>query len=120
MTSKSGGNRYTGATFGAFRNEKFVARNPFRDAPGAKPPAFRQSQFATNLGGPLVRNKTFFFGSYDGWRFRDRPDTRLTVPAGRELDGDFADFHGPKLPSVHARRERRLVRDRYGHVLPAN
>ena len=124
MTSKSGGNRYTGASFGAFRNENFVARNPFRDAPGAKPPAFRQSQFATNLGGPLVRNKTFFFGSYDGWRFRDRPDTRLTVPAGRELDGDFSQtFHRRPIYNPFTTRieNGRLIRDPFpGNVIPAN
>ena len=39
MTSKAGSNRYGGSAFGAFRNEKFVARNPFRDAPGAEPAA---------------------------------------------------------------------------------
>ena len=124
MTSKSGSNRYIGSAFGAFRNEKFVARNPFRDAPGADPPAFRQSQFATNLGGPLLRNKTFFFGSYDGWRFRDRPDTRLTVPAGRELDGDFSQtFHRRTIynPFTTRTENGRLVRDPFpGNVIPAN
>src|SRR5918993_3367142 len=54
MTSKSGGNRFSGSAFGAFRNEKFVARNPFRDGATGQPPPFRQSQFATNLGGPLL------------------------------------------------------------------
>ncbi len=124
MTSKSGSNRYRGSAFGAFRNEKFVARNPFRDAPGAEPPAFRQSQFATNLGGPVLRNKTFFFGSYDGWRFRDRPASRLTVPAGRELDGDFSQtFHRRTIYNPFTTRieNGRLVRDPFpGNVIPAN
>lgn len=124
MTSKSGGNRYGGSAFGAFRNEKFVARNPFRDAAAAEPPQFRQGQFAANLGGPLARNKTFFFGSYDGWRFRDRPDTRLTVPAGRELDGDFSQsFHRRTIYNPFTTRieNGRLVRDPFpGNVIPAN
>ena len=124
MTSKSGSNRYTGSTFGAFRNEKFVARNPFRDGATGEPPPFQQSQFATNLGGPLVRNKTFFFGSYDGWRYRDRPDTRITVPAGRELDGDFSQtFHRRTIYNPYTTRVEngRLVRDPFpGNIIPAN
>ena len=124
MTSKSGSNRYGGSAFGAFRNEKFVARNPFRDALAAEPPQFRQTQFAVNLGGPVMRNKTFFFGSYDGWRFRDRPDTRLTVPAGRELDGDFSQtFHRRTIYNPFTTRieNGRLVRDPFpGNVIPAN
>ena len=124
MSSKSGSNRYTGSSYGAFRNERFVARNPFRDGPTGEPPPFRQSQFATNLGGPLLRNKTFFFGSYDGWRFRDRPDTRITVPGARELDGDFSQaFHRRTIYNPYTTRieNGRLVRDPFpGNVIPAN
>jgi outer membrane receptor protein involved in Fe transport len=122
MTSKSGTNRFGGSVFGFFRNEDFSARNPFRDAPGTKPPEFRQSQFGGNLGGPLVRNKTFFFGSYDGWRYRDKPDTRITLPAGRELDGDFSrTFHGRTIYNPYTTRieNGRLVRDPFpGNIIP--
>ena len=124
MTSKSGANRYAGAAFGAFRNEKFVARNPFRDANATEPPPFSQTQFALNLGGPIARNKTFFFGSYDGWRYRDLPDSRITVPAARELDGDFSQtFHRRIIYNPYTTRtvNGRLVRDPFpNNVIPAN
>ena len=124
MTSKSGTNRYGGSAFGYFRNERFVARNPFRDATRSDPPEFRQGQFGSNIGGPIVRNRTFFFGSYDGWRYRARPDTRITVPAGRELDGDFSrTFHGRIIYNPYTTRMEngRLVRDPFpGNIIPTN
>jgi hypothetical protein len=123
MTSKTGTNRFTGSGFGFFRNENLSARNPFRDALAAKPPEFRQSQFGANLGGPVVRNKTFFFASYDGWRYRDRPDSRLTVPVGPELDGDFSrTYHGRTIYNPYTTRVEngRVVRDPFpGNIIPA-
>ncbi len=90
MISKSGTNRYGGSAFGYFRNEDFAARNPFRDAAVSKPPEYRQGQFGANLGGPIFKNKTFFFASYDGWRYRDFLNLTITVPTERELAGDFS------------------------------
>ena len=122
MTSKSGTNRFGGSGYGNFRNEDFVARNPFRDAARSEPPEFRQGQFGVNLGGPLARNRAFFFASYDGWRFRDKPDTRITVPSGRELDGDFSQtFHQRQIFNPYTTRieNGRLVRDPFpGNIIP--
>jgi hypothetical protein len=122
MTSKTGTNRFAGSTFGFLRNENLTARNPFRDAVAARPPEFRQSQFGVNLGGPIVKSQTFFFASYDGWRFRDKPDTRITVPAGRELDGDFSQTYHHRIiynPYTTRIENGRLVRDPFpGNVIP--
>jgi hypothetical protein len=122
MTSKSGTNRYGGSAYGNFRNEQFVARNPFRDANRDEPPEFRQGQFGANIGGPVARNRAFFFASYDGWRYRDKPDTRITVPSGRELDGDFSQtFHGRQIfnPFTTRTENGRLVRDPFpGNIIP--
>ncbi len=124
MTSKSGTNRFGGSAFGVFRNEKFAARNPFRDEFRDKPPVFRQSQFGVNLGGPITKNKTFFFASYDGWRYRDVQDIRHTVPAAGELDGDFSkSFHGRQIFNPFTTRivNGRLVRDPFpGNIIPKN
>jgi Carboxypeptidase regulatory-like domain/TonB dependent receptor len=124
MTSKSGTNRFGGSAFGFVRNERLTARNPFRDANASDPPEFRQRQFGWNLGGPIARNRSFFFASYDGWRYRDKPDTRITVPAARELDGDFSQaYHGRKIYNPYTSRieNGRLVRDPFpNNVIPAN
>jgi len=127
MTTKTGSNRFRGAVFGDFRNENFVARNPFRDVDPddnpVEPPEFRQSQFGVNVGGPVIKDKTFFFASYDGWRYRDFADIRHTVPVGPELDGDFSNtFHGRTIYNPYTTRIENgvLVRDPFpGNVIPA-
>ena len=122
MTSKSGGNRFTGSAFGMGRSEKFAARNPFRDFNRSDPPKYRQGQFGGNLGGPLIRNKTFFFGSYDGWRYSDVTNVRVTVPAARELDGDFSQtFHGRQIFNPFTTRivNGVTIRDPFpGNIIP--
>jgi outer membrane receptor protein involved in Fe transport len=124
MTSKSGSNRYGGSAFGFFRNERLSERNPFRDVNVSRPPPFRQNQFGWNIGGPILRSRSFFFASFDGWRYRDKPDTRITVPAGRELDGDFSQaFHGRRIFNPYTTRieNGRVVRDPFpNNVIPAN
>ena len=124
MTSKSGSNRYGGSAFGFFRNERLSERNPFRDVNVSRPPPFRQNQFGWNIGGPIVRSRSFFFASYDGWRYRDKPDTRITVPGARELDGDFSQaFHGRRIFNPYTTRieNGRLVRDPFpNNVIPAS
>ena len=124
MITKSGTNQFGGSAFGFFRNEKFAARNPFRDEFRSEHPVFEQSQFGANIGGPILRDRTFFFGSYDGWRYRDVAATRHTVPAGRELEGDFSQsFHGRTIYNPFTTRieNGRLVRDPFpGNVIPAS
>jgi hypothetical protein len=66
LVSKSGSNQFHGSLFEFFRNDKLDARNPF-DA--SKQP-FRLNQFGGNVGGPILRNRTFFFANYEGLRQR--------------------------------------------------
>ncbi|HSL22459.1 MAG TPA: TonB-dependent receptor [Vicinamibacterales bacterium] len=122
LVSKSGGNRFSGAGFGFFRNESFTARNPFRDANASKPPDFSQSQFGVNLGGPLIRDRTFFFASYDGWRYRDFSDIRQTVPTDAQLNGDFSQtYHRRPIYNPYTTRivNGRTVRDQFpNNIIP--
>jgi outer membrane receptor protein involved in Fe transport len=127
MTSKSGTNRFGGSAFGYFRDDKLSARNPFRDVvagAAVEHPEFRQGQFGANIGGPIWKGKTFFFASYDGWRYRDFSDQRITVPTERELSGDFSQsFHGRTIYNPYTTRieNGRLVRDPFpGNVIPAS
>jgi outer membrane receptor protein involved in Fe transport len=127
MTSKSGTNRIHGSGFGYFRNEQLSARNPFRDVSGGQAvehPDFNQAQFGLNVGGPVWKGKTFFFASYDGWRYKDFSDTRITTPTERELNGDFSQsFHRRIIYNPYSTRieNGRLVRDPFpGNIIPAN
>jgi len=67
VTSKSGTNTFRGSLFEFFRNEKLDARNFFARTDAPKPP-FKLNQYGASFGGLIVRNKTFFFVNYDGYR----------------------------------------------------
>lgn len=68
IITKSGTNNFHGSAYEFLRNDKLDARNFFSQA-GVVPKAeLRQNQFGGSLGGPIVRNKTFFFGDYEGLR----------------------------------------------------
>jgi Carboxypeptidase regulatory-like domain len=64
IISKSGSNRWSGSAFGLFRDEKFDARNAFDFNPSGESPFSRQ-QYGGSLGGPIRRDKTFFFTSIE-------------------------------------------------------
>jgi hypothetical protein len=68
IVTKSGTNQYHGDGFFFFRNNTLDARNPFGFGPDRTPinPPFKRYQFGGTLGGPIVRDKTFFFASYEG------------------------------------------------------
>ncbi|MEJ7605624.1 MAG: TonB-dependent receptor [Bryobacteraceae bacterium] len=63
LVSRTGSNDFHGSIFEFFRNSALDARRPF-DA--GNPPPFRLNQFGGNAGGPIVRNRTFFFANYEG------------------------------------------------------
>jgi Carboxypeptidase regulatory-like domain/TonB dependent receptor len=67
VTSPSGTNQFHGDAFEFFRNNVFDAREPI-DALNPEQPPFHLNQFGASLGGPIVRNKTFFFVAYEGYR----------------------------------------------------
>ena len=126
MTSKSGSNRFRGSLFGFFRNDSLVARDPYRDVVGGvaqAPPEFQQSQFGVNIGGPIIKDKTFFFASYDGWRYRENADLRYIVPTTDAwLNGDFSSFsrtiYNPYTTRVV---NGRTLRDPFpGNIIPQN
>ena len=62
-------NLFHGSAFDYLRNDIFDARNYF-DAPPLSKPPLRQNDFGGTLGGPIIKNKTFFFFSYEGLRLR--------------------------------------------------
>lgn len=63
LVSRTGSNQFHGSAYEFLRNSAVDARRPFD---GADPPPFRLNQFGANLGGPIVRNRTFFFANYEG------------------------------------------------------
>ena len=64
--------------------------NFFANRSGAPKPEYRQNQFGGVLGGPIRKNKTFLFGSFDGTRIRSGTSSIDSVPTAAERDGDFS------------------------------
>jgi hypothetical protein len=69
IVTKSGTNQFHGTVFDYLRNDVFDARNYF-DAPPLPKPPLRQNDFGGTTGGPIFKDKTFFFLSYEGLRLR--------------------------------------------------
>jgi hypothetical protein len=84
---KSGGNQLHGTLFEFLRNEDLNARNYFAQA-GSKP-EFRRNQYGLTLGGPIRRNRTFFFGDWQGTRLRTGITRQSVVPTLAQRDGVF-------------------------------
>jgi hypothetical protein len=87
--TKSGTNQFHGNLFEFVRNDLFNARNYF----ATKTSTLKRNQFGGTLGGPVVKNKLFFFGAYQGTTLRQDPsDVRAFVPTAAMLAGDFTAF----------------------------
>ena len=87
VIGKSGGNDFHGTLFEFFRNEDLNARNFFAQ-PGRNP-EFRRNQYGLTLGGPLQKNKTFFFADWQGTRLRTGITRFSTVPTLSQRQGIF-------------------------------
>jgi len=71
LVTKSGSQQFHGTLFEFFRNDQLNANSFFFNATGQTRPVLKQNQFGGNLGGPVIKNKTFFFFSYQGTRQRN-------------------------------------------------
>jgi hypothetical protein len=92
VVTKSGGNDFHGDAFEFLRNTNLDARNYFSDARGR----FDQNQFGGTFGGPIRKNKVFFFVDYQGTRLTQGVDTgQIAVPSSLERSGNFLDPTDP-------------------------
>jgi len=88
LVTKSGTNQFHGVGYNFDRNRAFNAGQFFR--PKAGPPRFDYNQFGGTLGGPIRRDKTFFFLSYEGRRSSTGDILQGLVPTQQMLTGDFS------------------------------
>lgn len=90
VVTKTGTNEFHGEAWEFFRNSAFDARNPITGIN-----LLHQNQFGANIGGPVLlphyrgRNRTFFFGSYEGVRFHVGNANQSLIPTAAQLSGDF-------------------------------
>ncbi len=100
VITRGGGNELHGAVFEYLRNDAVDARNFFATVGGR--PELRQNQFGGSIGGPIKRDRAFFFGDYEGLRILQGTTANNSVPSAYEVGhpGDFSDIGGPVLSST--------------------
>jgi hypothetical protein len=91
VVTKAGNNRLHGEVFEFVRNTAFDTRQYF-DPPGAKPSPFHRNQFGGAIGGPVLRNRLFFFSHYEGRRQVLSNVAKATVPSLKMFGGDLSEL----------------------------
>ena len=121
IASKSGTNEFHGTVYEFLRNDALDARGFFT---AGKPP-LRQNQFGTAIGGPILKNKTFFFFTYEGYRQVSSSSRVYLVPTPAELNGDFGalnrKLYNPFSTRPDATRSSGYIRDPFpNNVIPTS
>ncbi len=92
-TIKSGTNSFHGAVWEFFRNDKLDAADWFENNAGIKKGELRWNQFGGTIGGPIIKNKVFFFGDYEGFRrVQGNTSGAATVPTVTERNSGFTNL----------------------------
>ncbi|MGH9769408.1 MAG: TonB-dependent receptor domain-containing protein, partial [Blastocatellia bacterium] len=99
LTTKSGANELRGSVFHFLRNEALNARNLFAPATQANPkkPVFRRNQYGFAVGGPIIKDRTFFFGDFQGTRQLIGRVLTSNAPTLAQRGGDFSAHLGAPL-----------------------
>jgi hypothetical protein len=122
VLSKSGTNMLHGSAYDFLRNQVFDAKSYFTPATQSKP-AFKQNQFGGSLGGPIIKNKLFVFGNYEGFRRRQQLVSVNSVPNAAMRTGDFSsvrDIYDPFSVRAQAGTSSGYVRDPFPQrMIPA-
>jgi hypothetical protein len=84
---KSGSNELHGSGFGYFRNNDWVARDPFTQLPGQPFPGGNWKQYGGSVGGAIIKDKLFFFGDYQGTTQSNGITNQMTIPIASVISG---------------------------------
>ena len=100
MVTKSGTNQIHGSLYDFLRNDKLDATNFFTARAGEEKTPLRRNQFGGTVGGPIIRDRTFFFFSYEG--FREQSSTTLfdNFPTQLMRGGDFSELLSLPTPVI--------------------
>ncbi len=102
IATKSGGNQFHGDAFEFVRNSAFNAKDFFsvgKNSPNGLSDGLKRNQFGGTIGGPIKKNKLFFFLGYQGTLIRDKPPANQAIlPTTSELQGNFQNYVTNCLP----------------------
>ena len=119
MVIKSGSSKFHGSAWENNRNDAFDARNFFFPAPNKKQ-ELRMNIFGFNIGGPVIKNKTFFFYNMEWRKYIDGGSTNQTVPDTATYGGNFSSVSAPlRVPSTSQVAPSVLFANCPGGVAPA-
>ena len=118
VATRAGTNTFHGSAFEFLRHEMFDARNYF-DPKDRPIPPLRQNQYGAVFGGPLVRDRTFFFASYEGQRARRSLTRTFSVPSQAVRGGDFSGA-GPICDPLTTNPANGLCAPFTGNRIPTN
>lgn len=94
VVMRSGTNNFHGSVYEFVRNSAFDANNWFNDANNIAIPGLRWNDFGATVGGPIKKDKIFFFVDYEGTRSRTLSTSNAGVPSAAERLGDFSELCG--------------------------
>ena len=125
VVTKSGTNSFHGSGFEFLRNTALDAKN-YYSLPTDKTPVFRQNQFGGTFGGPIRKDKTFFFVDYQGTRRTQAPTVNTQMPSVANFGGNFQDsassltgvVNGPAFASLLSNRLGYTVTDQEAYYTP--
>ena len=118
MATKSGGNQFHGSLYEYVRNAALNANMFFNKQSGLPRPQYSQNQYGATVGGPVIRDKAFFFLSWEQFDLRQQNTTNTTVPSAPMLSGNFSELLTLAKPIQ--------LKDPYtganfpGNIIPAN
>ncbi len=92
MVTKSGTNEYHGAAYEFYRNASLNANSFFSNRAGRELPAFRRHVFGGVIGGPIKKDRLFFFSTYERTDQQNSSEGLLSVPTVEERTGDFSNY----------------------------
>ena len=124
-THRSGSNAWRGSALMLERPRWGAGKLFFARKSGAQKPDTYYHLWAGSFGGPLVRNRTFFWASTEGYKTRTTANLVLTMPTAREREGDFSQspalIYDPLTTRPDPARPGEFVRDPFpGNIIPAN
>ncbi len=92
VTTRSGTNEFHGAIFDYHRNKSLNTSTKFAKEAGLEKEGFLRNQFGATLGGPIIRDRTFFFVAFEGQRQRQEIIKKATVPTTKMRAGDLSEL----------------------------